>query len=229
MPPHDKHDQPVQTQESAMSWTEFLRRRAAMTAWFGETRGEEPVDASDTREIYEREIQKWYQTLIPKETIKNLLNVLKPHENDSNEDLIRYLTRDVNNAAKYGNDINFGDLQEFNELITFTKTSEFNNSYVQMFEVSESEGKAEFKKLAIKDLGVIRKKDSSYLPDYRGRRVNNVIANFEDNALDAFETNEGNIEQLVHVFAFGKIMHDSSDPRVPGADVFFQPILSKNI
>ena len=73
---------------------------------------------------------------------------------------------------------------------------------------------------------MIRRKDSSHEEDYKGRRVNNIISNFEDNALDATETSGANFGQLAHVFAFGKIMHDSSDPRVPGTDVFFQPIFT---
>ena len=81
-----------------------------------------------------------------------------------------------------------------------------------------------FTKLAIRDLGVIRKLDKNYAGDSTGRRVNNIIANFEDNTLDSTETGEVVEPELVHVFAFGKIIDDPSDPQVPGTDIFFQPI-----
>ena len=212
------------TRESALSWTEFLRRRAANTVWYNTLLGERSVEPDVTRETYLREMHRWYNTLIPEETLKNLLDRLRPEENDSNEQLITYLTRPINSAQKFRNKITFDELEQFDELITFTKTSEFNNSYVQMFEVSEGEGKANFTKLAIRDLGVVRRVNRAYADDYRGRRVNNVIANFEDNALDATENKGASYPELAHVFAFGKIFDDNSDPTSPGTDIFFQPI-----
>jgi len=217
-----EHSDPV-TVKSAMSWVNFLRRRATDTAWHGQETGELEVSETRTRNVYEKQMQKWFQTLIPKETISNLLDVFRPSENDSNEQVIYYLTRDMNQGPQ--NMIDFPNLEKFSELITFTKTSELNNSFIQMFEASEDDGKPSFKKLAIRDLGVIRRKKASYKKKFNGARENNIAGDLTA-AFDAIENNEDDYPELAHVFAFGKIFHDKTDPKVPGTDIYFFPIFT---
>ena len=152
-----------------------------------------------------------------------MLNTFKPEENDSNEDVIYYLTRDTNQSPE--NEIDFENLEMFSELITFKKTSELNNSFIQMFEAAEIDGKASFKKLAIRDLGVIRREKASYKRGFRGSRDNNIASDLSG-AFEATENNDDDYPELAHVFAFGKIMHDKSDPKVPGTDIYFFPIFT---
>ncbi len=211
------------TLRSVFSWQQFLRRRAADTAWFGSRFGEFPVSKWSTRYIYEKQLQKKFQTLIPKETMTNMLDTFRPHENDSNEQVIYYLTRNANLTPQ--NKVDFHNLEQYSELITFTKTSELNNSFIQMFEASEDDGKPSFKKLAIRDLGVIRREKATYKPGFRGARENNVAGDLSE-AFDAIENNEDDRPELVHVFAFGKIFHDKSDPKMPGTDIYFFPIFT---
>ena len=211
------------TVRSAMSWTEFMRRRAAQTVWFGTARGEQPVSKYMNRYVYQKQMHQWFQTLLPKETISNMLKTFKPDENDSNEDVIYYLTRDVNSTPE--NEIDFENLEMFSELITFKKTSELNNSFVQMFEAAEVDGKPSFKKLAIRDLGVVRREKASYKRSFRGSRENNIAGDLSG-AFEAIENNDDDYPELAHVFAFGKIMHDKSDPKVPGTDIYFFPIFT---
>ena len=123
------------------------------------------------------------------------------------------------------NVLDFPNLEKFSELITFTKTSELNNSFIQMFEASEDDGKPSFKKLAIRDLGVIRREKASYKKKFRGARENNVAGDLTA-AFDAIENNDDDYPELAHVFAFGKIFHDKTDPKVPGTDIYFFPIFT---
>ena len=211
------------TYESVMSWVDFLRRRAAKTSWNTDSKEETTKTSAETRRIYEDRLHEHYKTLIPRDTITNLLNVLKPNENDSNEQLIRYLTRDINrtdNEAGYTNSITYDSMRDFNEIIDFNETSEFNNSFVQMFEVSDTGG---FKKLAIKDLGIIRREPATYDNNYTGRRNNDVVSNFADISQTNSELDQSS--QLSHVFAFGKLMSDNVS-NTPGEDIFFFPIFT---
>jgi hypothetical protein len=165
--------------------------------------------------------------MIPESVINSLLDLLNPGENDSNEDYIYYLTRDQNNAdhATGGrNKINTA-LAGFNEHLHFTKTSDFNNSFIQMFECADDDGKATFTKLAIRDLGVIRRRPNDSGAPSSLRMKNNIVGKLSDAEVDSSATDENyEFSELAHVFAFGKLISSDKNPAVPGSEIYFFPL-----
>tara|TARA_B100001094_G_scaffold332805_1_gene406611 strand:- start:6529 stop:8775 length:2247 start_codon:yes stop_codon:yes gene_type:complete len=232
-----KHDGEPNTLEDFMTWTDFLRRRSRSSEQdLEEGRkgniSEEKVDFSRTKERYLSLMESWYKSIIPRRTIDNMITSLGIGTgldalNDSNAGLIEYLTRDSNTLA--ANAIDFS-LDGFSEVIHFTATSESNNSFIQMFEVAKKDGKSTFEKLAILDLGII---NTSINLNYSYGNSTTITQNSSREQLfggkirhDPLNSNFGEKDNnLSHVFAFGKIIDDTSDD-TPGAKIYFFPIFT---
>ena len=227
-----------ETIENVMTFRNFLKRRASGVSATLDTVRElgqlgltTDQNLSSTLNTYKNLMRDYYLNLIPEDFTNSLLKTLYmdggPDGNfsDSNEEIIKYVLRNTNNKSLYSNNNQF-NLHEFSEIIDFTNTSEFNNSFIQMFEVSNDEGKSKFSKLAIKDLGIIKKS----AVDFSLSGGSNVALERYDNELaqDAgFSTNGGtdHLQDIYsHVFVFGKIINKNENS--PGTSIYFTPIFS---
>ena len=119
------------------------------------------------------------------------------------------------------------DLRSEGQIIDFVKTSETNNSFIQMFEVSQDEGAAKFTKLAIRDLGVIKK---SVLDRESGELENEVLASNKNLVANPdfkeILSKSGEGDRYMHVFVFGKIIDRTEVSPDPGTAIYFTPIFS---
>ena len=120
-------------------------------------------------------------------------------------------------------------IEDYSEIIEFTDTSEFNNSFIQMFEVSADDGKSKFSKLAIRDLGVVKK--SAITRNERADELEEeaAIDRYKNDLIQKPKFSEGNrSEQLqeiyCHIFVFGKILNKREE--TPGTSIYFTPIFS---
>ena len=233
------HDGTIDSLHDFMSWREFLRRRNARTQQdvVEAKRGnisEETISADAGRDLYYDLMESWYKTLIPPDTLKNLVKRFGHKRiEDTNEGLMRYLTRDINvSGGGIGNAIDYS-LEQFNEEIVFTKTSLLNKSFIQMFEVAKEDGKATFTKLVIRDLGVMRKawsREDGYFRPPGGTRTftqqNETARKHKGVTADTALDTPGNFTGLEHVFAFGKIIDKKTNPNVPGTEIYFFPLFT---
>jgi len=223
------HDGEPDSLVDFMSWREFLRRRHIRHEQdFDEARKgkikEKQVTFSAARERYYELMESWYKTLIPEDTLRALVTRFGTSLwSDTNEGLMRYLTRDANvSGGGKRNAIDY-PLEQFNEEILFTKTSLLNKSFIQMFEVAKEDGKATFTKLIIRDLGVMRKGPRGSLWRYVWGRDQRK---FRGVASDPLSDNPANWTGLEHVFAFGKIIDKKTNPNVPGTEIYFFPLFT---
>ena len=228
-----------ETISNAMSFRNFLNRRATSTSAVLDdiaTRGVLNLTKDDsltsTFATYKNLMKSYYQSLMPEEftdrVLKTLYMDVQAKFSDSNAEMIRYVIRNLNNKSLYGNE-NSISLEDYSEIIEFTDTSEFNNSFIQMFEVSADDGKSKFSKLAIRYLGVVKK--SAITRNERADELEEeaAIDRYKNDLIQKPKFSEGNrSEQLqeiyCHVFVFGKILNKREE--TPGTSIYFTPIFS---
>jgi len=173
--------------------------------------------------FYSHQISNFYKSLIPRQTLQAIFDNsnLVGHNADSNEDIVKYLSRDANAGPL--NKIN-SSLHDFNEVIEFTKTSFNQNTFVQMFELSKDNGKPTFKKLAIRDLGVFYKFEWSTATEiqFNGTPRNDLDQRPMDD-VTILGPSPLQHQKLVHAFTFGKIIRDKQGNQ-PGTGVYYLPI-----
>jgi len=227
-----QHDGEIDSLEDMMSWREFLRRRSVRfdqdleKARDGEI-SERWIGTDQTKERYLELMRTWYKSLVPDETMRELVKRFGTHPNqDSNQGLVQYLIRDVNIPGGGGrNNIEF-PLERFNEVIEFENTSLLNNSFIQMFECAKEDGKATFTKLAIMDLGVKRYwGELDHGSVYRWRTTEDETRWKSGIVGDSFDRSDRR-NRLQHVFAFGKLIQKKTNPNNPGTEIYFFPIFS---
>lgn len=223
-----------ETIRNAMSFRNFLKRRATETSadlqsilTSGNLELTNDANLATTLSTYKELMSAYYLNLIPRDFTDSVLKTLhlenRERFSDSNSEMIKYLLRNINDG-EFGNS-NFVTLEKFSEIIEFTETSEFNNSFIQMFEVCSDEGKAKFSKLAIRDLGIIRKSALTH----PSNNESSGAERYSKNLVQSPKFSEGNKsvqlqEIYCHVFVFGKIINRKEDG--PGTSIYFTPIFS---
>ena len=193
--------------------------------WYDEEAASDVMQSKITH--YIEHIKSTFGSIIPRDTLEKILNTgnMFDENADSNQQIISYLARNHNTSAR--NKINV-DLTEFNEKINFNKTSYNQNTFVQMFELSNDDNKPTFKKLAIRDLGIFFKSNPDSPPtsvediEFRGTPKNDL----EKRPIDDISVIGGSLRDnahLVHAFTFGKIIRDKQGNQ-PGTGIYYVPI-----